>query len=130
MEVHSSNFNSLGNSLLSMLQQRNKLFDGTTDVLGWQSKPWSKDHWYELNFRKNPPIFTRIALHGFNMGDPAVRIWKHGEWKSTTPQKTERAEYSILLDFGEELKSVKVRIDFPVKTAKDTVELYEIELLQ
>ena len=63
------------------------------------------------------------------MGVPAVKIWKFGEWKNLTPKKTEKAPYHILLDFGEELKSVKVRIAFPVEVIKDPIELYEIELL-
>ena len=112
------------------LQQRNKLFDGTLDMLGWQSKTWSNDNWYELNFRKNPPRFSKIGIHGSNLGTPSVKIWKFGEWKDLTPKKTEKTKYSVLLDFGEELKSVKVRITFPGKVKKDPVELYEIELLK
>ena len=40
------------------------------------------------------------------------------------------AGYSILMDYGEELKSVKVRITFGVKAVRTSVELYEIELLK
>ena len=126
-EVDSSNPNG---GFLTTLQQRNKLFDGTLDMLGWQSARWGKEHWYELNFRKNPPKFSRIRIFGYNMGDPAVRIWKFGEWKKLTPKETENGKYSVLLDFGEELKSVKVRIDFLKKASKNPVELYEIELLK
>ena len=113
-----------------MLQQRNKLFDGTLDMLGWQSKTGAKNHWYELSFRKNPPKFSKICLHGCNMGKPAVKIWKFGEWKMLTPKNVTKGKYSILLDYGEELKSVKIHITFPVKVIKDPVELYEIELLK
>ena len=126
-EVDSSN---PGTALQSTLQERNRLFDGTIDMLGWRSKPWSKNNWYELNFRKNPPKFSKIRIHGFNMGDPSVKIWKFGEWKNLTPKKVTKAKYSVLLDFGEELKSVKVRITFPVKVTKVPIELYEIELLK
>ena len=129
-EVDSNSCTSFNNSLISMLQQRNKLFDGTLDMLGWQSKTGTRDHWYELSFRKNPPRFSRIRLHGCNMGKPVVKIWKFGEWKVLTPKNTAEAGYSLLLDFGEELKSVKIRIDFPVKVVKDPIELYEIELLK
>ena len=45
-----------------------------------------------------------------------------------SPKKV--TKYSVLLDFGEELKSVKVRITFPFKVAKIPIELYEIELLK
>ena len=111
-----------GNSL----NQLNKLFDGTIDVIGWQSA--GKDAWYELNFRKNPPKFSKIGIYGCNMGNPSVKIWKFGEWKNLTLKKVTKTKYSVVLDFGEELKSVKIRIDFPDKIA--AVELYEIELLK
>ena len=122
-EVDSSN---PGNTL----GVKNKLFDGTLDMLGWQSNRWGKEHWYELNFRKNPPKFSKIGLYGHNMGDPSVRIWKFGEWKNLTPKKTEKGKYSVLLDFGEEQNSVKVRIDFRNMKRNQSVELYEIELLK
>ena len=125
-EVDSSN----PGRFLTAMSQRNKLFDGTLDMLGWQSSRWGKEHWYELNFRKHPPKFSKIGLYGHNMGDPAVKIWKFGEWKNLTPKKTEKGKYSVLLDFGEELKSVKVRIDFRKIKRNQTVELYEIELLK
>ena len=106
------------------------IYDWVRDILGWQSALRGKDHWYELNFRKNPPKFSKIGLYGHNMGNPAVKIWKFGEWKNLTPKKTENAPNHILLDFGEELKSVKIRIDFPGKKHNQSVELYEIELLK
>ncbi|MBQ9337695.1 MAG: hypothetical protein IJS14_10420 [Lentisphaeria bacterium] len=114
----------------SDLGVRNKMFDGVTDVFAWESARYGREHWFELNFRKKPPRFSKIHIHGNNMGTPAVRIWKFGEWKDLTPKKTEQTRYSVLLDYGEELKSVKVRIDFPGKKKKQPVELYEIELLK
>ena len=130
IEVNSTNHLSFNNSILSMLQQRNKLFDGTLDMLGWHSKTNSKDNWYELSFRKNPPKFSKIRLFGSRMGDPAVKIWKFGEWKVLTPQKTTKEKNSVLLDFGETLRSVKVQIMFPRRVTNDTIELYEIEFLK
>ena len=109
---------------------RNKLFDGTLDMLGWQSKRWSKEHWFELNFRKNPPKFSKIGIYGYHVDQPTVKIWKFGEWKTPLPKKIDKTKYSTVLDFGEELKSVKIRIDFAVKAKQDQVELYEIELLK
>ncbi len=123
-EVNSSN---PGKSDLSV---RNKMFDGILDVFAWQSKVGSKETWFELNFRKNPPKFSKIGIYGFNVDRPTVRIWKFGEWKKLTPKKTDKTKYSTVLDFGEKLKSVKVRIDFAVKAKQDQVELYEIELLK
>lgn len=126
-EVDSSNPGGFGGTL----SQRNKLFDGTLDMLGWQSNKWHKEHWYELNFQKRPPAFSRIAVYGQNVQGASVRIWKFGEWKILTPQKVEKKENSVLLDFGEPNKSVKVRIDFNgLQPGKDFVELYEIEFLK
>lgn len=122
-EVDSSN---PGNTL----GVRSKLFDGVIDVFAWQSKKRAKEHWFELNFRKNPPKFSKIGIYGHHVDQPTVRIWKFGEWKTPTPKKVEKNKYSTVLDFGEELKSVKIRIDFTVKTKQDLVELYEIELLK
>ena len=129
-EVDSSNPCGFNNSLLSMLQQRNKLFDGTLDMLAWQSKTYSKNNWYELNFRKNPPRFSKVRLYGHRMGEPSVKIWKFGEWKILTPAKTTKTKHSVMLDFGEEQRSVKVHITFPDKVANKPIELYEIELLK
>jgi len=113
----------------STLGIRNKLFDGTIDMLGWSGKRWAKNHWFELNFRDKPPKFSKIGIYGFNVDQPTVRIWKFGEWKTLTPKKTDKAKYSTVLDFGEELKSVKIRLDFAVKSSQTPLELYEIELL-
>ena len=107
-----------------------KLFDGVRDVFAWQAGKWAKEAWFELNFRKNPPRFSKIGLYGNNMGTPSVRIWKAGEWLALTPKKTDVAPYMVLLDFEEEWKTVKVRIDFPERKAGQAVELYEIELLK
>ena len=63
------------------------------------------------------------------MGEPQVKIWKFGEWKNLTPVKVTKSGFSVMLDFGEKVKSVKVHIKFPVKVTAEPVELYEIELL-
>ena len=122
-EVDSSN---PGNTL----GVKNKLFDGTLDMYAWGSKKWRKEHWVELNFRKKPPKFSKIGIYGHHVDQPTVKIWKFGEWKTTIPKKIDKTKYSTVLDFGEELKSVKIRICFAVKTNQDQVELYEIELLK
>ena len=129
-EVDSSNTGSFNNSLLSMLQQRNKLFDGTLDMLAWQSKTHSKKNWYELSFRKNPPRFSKIRLYGHRMGEPSVKIWKFGEWKFLTPAKMTKTKHSVMLDFGEEQRTVKIHITFPASVVDKPIELYEIELLK
>lgn len=129
-EVNSSNPISFNNSFLSILQQKNKLFDGTTNILAWQSKPFSKNNFYELNFRRRPPKFSKVKLYGLYMGTPKVKIWKFGEWKELKEKKITKTKDFCLLDFGEENKSVKVHIYFPKKIGKNPIELYEIELLK
>ena len=115
---------------MSILQQRNKLFDGTLDVLAWQSKTRSNKNYYELSFRKNPPRFSKVRLYGYRMGEPSVKIWKFGEWKKLTPKKITKIKNSVMLDFGEESRTVKIHITFPGKVTGDPIELYEIELLK
>ena len=124
-EVNSSN----PASTRSGFGVRNKMFDGVIDVFAWESKKGSKESWFELNFRDKPPRFSKIGIYGYNVDRPTVKIWKFGKWETLTPKKIDKAEYSTVLDFGEELKSVKIRIDFAVKSRGDQVELYEIELL-
>ena len=123
IEIDSSN---PGNTL----GVRNKLFDGILDMYAWQSGNWAKEHWLELNFRKNPPKFSKIGIYGYFGGAPAVKIWKFGEWKTLTPRQVKTDKYAVVLDFGEELKSVKVRFDFKPASGASSAELYEIELLK
>ena len=93
---------------------------------GNQSKP----NWFELHFRKNPPKFSKIGIYGLFGGTPAVKIWKFGEWKKLVPKDVKTGKYSAVLDFGEELKSVKIHLDFKNDPKTKNVELYEIELLK
>jgi hypothetical protein len=110
---------------------KNKMFDGTLDMLAWDSGKGRKSPWFELNFMKRPPRFSKAMLHGTNLGNTTVKIWKFGEWIHLTPRKVTKNKYSILLDFGEELRSVKVHFAFNLPAKKKTgVELYEIELLK
>ena len=109
---------------------RIKMFDGTPDMLAWESNRWAKENWFELDFYRNPPKFSKIGVYG-RFGDGLkVRIWKFGEWKELTPRSVSKEKYSAVLDFGEELKSVKVRLDLSPAPGAQTVELYEIELLK
>jgi len=100
------------------------------DVHAWESKPGPKPVWFELNFRKDLPKFSKIGIYGSYSGEPKVRIWKAGEWKNLTPKNVERTKYAAVLDFGEELRSVKIRIDFAKQPRHRKIELYEIELLK
>ena len=127
IEVDSSN---PGRGSHGSMWQKAKLFDGTLDVLGWESNRYQKEHWYELNFPRRPPKFSRLRLYGYNMNSVQVRIWKFGEWKKLIPKNIKKAKYMVDLDFGASFKSVKVRIDFMNVPYNYSVELYEIELLK
>ena len=106
-----------------------KVCDGVIDMLAWTGNQ-SKPNWFELHFRKNPPKFSKIGVYGLFGGTPEVKIWKFGEWKKLVPKEVKTGKYSAVLDFGEELKSVKIHLDFKNDPKKKNVELYEIELLK
>ncbi len=126
VEIDSSNPNRSGT-----LGIRNKIFDGTLDMLAWESIGYPRLHWFEIDFPKVSPEFSRITVHGKNVGEAAVKIWKFGEWKTLEPVKTERGTWHTALDFGKKWKTVKLRIEFDRrKLPRSSVEIYEIELLR
>ncbi len=127
LEVDSSN---PGRGSHGSMWQKAKLFDGTLDVLGWESNRYQKERWYEVDFPKRPPAFSRLRLYGCNMNSVQVKIWKFGEWKKLTPKSVKKEKYMTELDFGAPAKSVKVRMDFMDVPDNSSVELYEIELLK
>jgi len=106
-----------------------KVCDGVIDMLAWTGNQ-SKPNWFELHFRKNPPKFSKIGVYGLFGGTPEVKIWKFGEWKKLVPKEVKTGKYSAVLDFGEELRSVKIHLDFKNDPKMKNVELYEIELLK
>ena len=100
-----------------------KLFDGTTDVFAWGCQP--KGGWVELSFPKFTPEFRRLAVHGWHLGDMKVKARVGGDWKELISAKRDSAEFREEFDFGESVRTVKLRFEF----AQKQVELYEIELL-
>ena len=60
-------------------------------------------------------------------------IWKFGEWKTPAAKITEE-KYCTEYDFGKTWSTVKVRMEFPMRTfninSKDRLELYEFEMLK
>ena len=104
--------------------QIHKLMDGVRDNIGWYSSFESTKH-VELSFPKFTPVFERIAVYGHHVGDLRVKVRERGDWVVLTPVKTERSEFGVKLEFGRAVRTVKLRLEFPVG---GVVELYEIEL--
>ena len=128
-EFDSSNPNG-GILIPGYLGVRNKLFDGTRDVLAWTGTLSENNQWIELMFRKKPPKFTRIGIYGCFADSPSVKIWKKREWREILPKSQERTDFSCVLDFGEEISTVKIRMEFPCNKNAKPPELYEVELLK
>lgn len=104
------------------IRSQKKIFDGTLDVVAWYQN--HHDKWYEIAFPNDIPIFSQLMIHGKNIDDTIIKIRKRGEWQTLQPVKKEIEEYSLFCDFAEDIKTVKIRFEFP----KNRVELYEIEL--
>ena len=102
---------------------RRKLFDGVRDVFAW-GQPGGAARFLELSFPKFTPAFTRLAVHGWHLGDMKVKARIDGDWKEIVPVKRDSAEFHEILEFGETVRTVKLRLEFPQKQ----VEVYEIEL--
>ncbi len=102
-----------------------KMFDGTRDVLAFYDV-WGKNKFYEISFPKVDfiPTFSKVRIYGNNLGTPTVKIRKRGKWITLEPKNTVTEENMIEYDYGEDLRTVKLHIDFH----KHNLELYEIEL--
>ena len=100
-----------------------KLFDGTRGNLAWQARQ-ERTPFMELSFPKLTPTFTRLAVYGWRLRDMKVKARIDGDWKELVPAKRDSAEFHEILEFGETVRTVKLRLEFPQKQ----VEVYEIEL--
>lgn len=107
------------------------LFDGVLDTLG------GFDGWYhhlggpvffEMAFPKFTPSFSKLRLFGSNLAGVGVKARCFGEWKTLVPESKIEEPYFLEYDFGETIRPVKLRFDFPRLDKKEWVELYEIEL--
>ena len=70
-------------------------------------------------------VFSRMAVYGRNVDGVRVKVRSRGEWETLVPKKTEQSEFCVKFDFGRNVRTVKMRLEFPVS---GVVELYEIEL--
>jgi len=105
-----------------------KLFDGTRDVIAFYQS-WNPETFIEISFPKGAKRFHIVRLFGRWDNDPVVSIRKNDNWLELAPVKIlERTKDSIVYDFGECVRTVKMRITFSGNKGRMHVELYEIEL--
>jgi len=107
-----------------------KLIDGTRDMLAAYSG-WITNAYLEVSFTKFTPCFSRMLLWGTGEGvrNAVVSIRRRGEWQRLTPRRVQAECGVVELDFGEVVKTVKLRIDFPGRpNQRNVFEIYEIEL--
>lgn len=99
-----------------------KLYDGVRDVYAWSTGK-ATDCYLELTFTDRAVVFRTLKLYGDGLEGVKVKIGKLRKWVEPAPVRTRREEFAVSFDFGEEIRTVKMRLEFPRKA-----ELYEIEL--
>ena len=107
------------------------LFDGVLDTLGGFEGWFERHHpegFFEMSFPKFTPEFSRIRVFGFNIGGMRVKARRFGRWDDLVPVKVREEKYCLEYEFGETVRPVKLRLEFPRPNKKEWVELYEIEL--
>ncbi len=113
-------------NLQNAMEQQDKMFDGNTFVSAWMPRSIVEPNlWYEMAFTTFVPRFTKARIYGWNLKGLKFKIWKFGKWIEPEAKRTED-KYSMELDFGKQLRTVKVRLEFVPKEA----ELYEFELIK
>ncbi|OQC12643.1 MAG: hypothetical protein BWX73_02786 [Lentisphaerae bacterium ADurb.Bin082] len=111
--------------LQNAMEQQDKMFDGVIDVSAWMPRNIAADSlWYEMAFTTFVPKFSKAKIHGWNLQGLTFKIWKFGKWIVPEAKRSED-KYLLELDFGKQLTTVKIRLEFVPKEA----ELYEFELL-
>ena len=116
----------------TFMEQQDCMFDGVVNSISWLPRNYT-ELWYELAFPKFVPKFSKIRVWGDNLKGMKLMIWKFGEWKTPAAKITEE-KYCTEYDFGKTWSTVKVRMEFPMRTfninSKDRLELYEFEMLK
>jgi len=104
-----------------------KLYDGVRDVYAWAHGAAKKGEtrFLEMTVAKRPPVFRRMRLFGDNLGGTVVKVRRLREWTAPAAKLTAKGEFFAELDFGEDVKTSRIRFEFP---QGGPVELYEIEL--
>lgn len=114
--------------LQNAMEQQDKLFDGNLLVSAWMPRGAVGDRcWLEMAFTCDAPHFSKARIYGNGLEELTFRIWESGEWTVPAARRAV-GEYSLELDFGKQLSTNKIRLDFPSR--RDDVELYEFELLE
>ena len=113
----------------SQLGIRNKLFDGTRDVWAWAHLNSKTQPYIVMSFPEFVPKFTKLRLYGTPLSrDISVELRKAGTWRKYEPKTVRQEKYMMEYDFGEQLKTVRIRLTFPKLKKKQHLEIYEIEL--
>ena len=113
----------------SQLGIRNKLFDGTRDVWAWAHLDYKTQPYIVMSFPEFVPKFRKLRLYGTPLSQNiTVELRKAGTWRKYLPKKVRQEKYMMEYDFGEQLKTVRIRLTFPKITRKQHLEIYEIEL--
>ena len=120
MKQRELEFTSSGPSLSSRL-----LVNGVYDDWAAEKTLRGGNPWIEIAFPKESITFKSVRLWGENVEKAVVLVRAKGEWQELKPaQRTFDAKIGcLLLDFGEAVKTVKVRFEFH----KDSVKPSEIE---
>ena len=106
------------------MEQQDKLFDGNIEVAAWYPRDVEGDLWYEMAFNfEEVPQFSQARIYGSQLQGMRFLIWKFGKWVEPSAVRTEE-KYSLKLDFGTVLRTVKVRMEFQGRNP----QLYEFEL--
>lgn len=99
------------------------LVNGMHEDLCWMDSGTNK--WLELSFPKFVPVFREVRLFGSGLDGSLVKVMKRRRWVTLTPKNVKRGDWSLVYDFGEDIRTVKLRLEFPKKVK---VGLCEIEL--
>ena len=101
-----------------------KLVDGVRDVYAWSTRN-AKDRYLELTFTDRAVAFNKLRLYGDSLDGVKIKARKNRKWVELKAKELQEGEFCKVFDFGEDVKTSKLRFEFA-----NQVELYEIELPQ
>ncbi len=99
-----------------------KLFDGTTDNLGW-TQGGEGEKFVELGLAKVKPTFTKVVVNGYHIEDMKL-ILKNGEESFEPVAEVQTEEFAKTYILKEAVTPDALRLEFFQKK----VELYEISV--
>ena len=100
-----------------------KVFDGMTDNYALQMSA-KGEKFYEMDLTKFRPTFSKVVVHGFNVGNTEVKVRNGGELSAPAVASIETTEYSKTILLAEPVTPECLRLEF---NTEELLELYEIE---